>query len=496
MDELFLLTKSLHQEEQNAIKQSFKTAKRDAEDGLLERLFNIIVSKDSKIKSDKNLSLLLYKADKQAALSKAKSRLFNFILEVLSSENILNKEKLFDPIDKQGIRIRKKMLQFRVLYRKKNKVDPSVLMHLLSEIIAEAKNHEQYDTLVEALTFKKYLLITRRGFEEVKEIEKQIIFFQKAYGNSVYANDIYFDIVTNQEVTRRENPEEFRKRLLDGINILDKIVEQTNSATIGYLKKLIKLELLVVDNKNNETIKLCNEILEHIQKTPHLNKKERIAEIYGNLSYCLILNEEYEKAEKAIKKAFELIPKMGTHYLISKQQEFFVNFYAEQYNNALKNIEELLSMPMMNTGEFRYNKFLFFKACTFFQQKQFPFALKFCNESSKVSKDKGRWDLGNRYLKILCFIELNDSDEAFSSIEALRKIIGRTKQFDFVTQRDELIYKLLYEYSKNNFSQLPSNKLLNIITELEKPNCNNNWKHYTHELFPIHNWIKKRLKTK
>ena len=52
-----------------------------------------------------------------------------------------------------------KMLQFRVLYRKKNRADTGVLYHILSEVIKEAKEYELYELLVEAVYFKKMMVL-------------------------------------------------------------------------------------------------------------------------------------------------------------------------------------------------------------------------------------------------------------------------------------------------------------------------------------------------
>lgn len=496
MIELFSLIKGLNSDEQKAVRFSFrKLITGDNESFLLEVLFLHILSEKNKIKSDKQLSLLLYKQEKLAAIVKLKSRLFNFVLDVLSSDNLLRKDELFDPCEKNIIRIRKKMLQFRVIYRKKNRAEFLVLQHLLNEIIKEAKAYEQYDILSEALIFKKYLLMLRKEYSEIEEITQRIILYSNAHQMMLIANDYYFNLITDQEIISKLTPLDKQKMLKSEITELDKYVKKTSSASIEFIKKLLELEYLISQNKHDKTLELCYSIIAFLRKHHHIYRDAWMGMAYDNISQCQVYTHDYKGALASSKKAQTYFLDKSSNMLASKQQEFYALFYSEQYKLANEVVKELLNSSIVNSGDFRYDKFLFLNACTLFKLGFHEDALSVCNRTLEINKDKVRWDIGVRYLKFMCLVELDKFDAAQKSIDAFRQILKRKKQA--VSSRDELIYKLLNEYCRKGLSSNPSVKLETYWSKLAtSSNDATSWNYYTHELIPIHKWIEKRVKFK
>ncbi|MGZ4078622.1 MAG: hypothetical protein ACXVDW_14175, partial [Bacteroidia bacterium] len=428
---------------------------------------------------------------KLAAVARLKSRLFYFVLEVLSADNLLRREELYDPCDKQIVRIRKKMLQFRVIYRKKNRADFLVLIHLLNEIIKESKEYEQYDIIVEALIFKKYLLMLRKSNSEVEEIEEKISFYSQAHQMVIKATDHYFNIITNQEVVNKLKPQQKLKLLKTTINELNGYIKQTNSPSIAYTNKLLELEYLFSTKNYKNNALLCYGIIEHLNKHRHLYRDERMGFAYDNISLCQVYNHDFSNAILNCQKAQTFYDPKGNVSLSSKQQEFYIHFYSGNYKAANETVKELLNFSIVNSGDFRYDKFQFFKACTLFQLGNYEDALAICSDKLEICKDKGRWDIGVRYLKLMCLVELNEFDKAHKIVDALRKILIRNKKI--VSSRDELIYKMLNEYARKGFYLADTSKFKTAFNKLSAGNSANSWNYYTHELIPIHTWIKTKI---
>jgi tetratricopeptide (TPR) repeat protein len=496
MTELFSLVNGLHPEEIKAIKGSFKRVDNDDDALFVQELFTIILSERGNLIPDKELSIVLYGKEKLSAVAKLKSRLFQYILEILSSDKMLSKEQLFDPADKQIIRIRKKMLQYRVIYRKKNKTDITVLSHLLSEIIKEAKEHEQYDILTEALYFKKNMLLIRKGFSEVKQIEKQIELYTYAYKAVLKANDYYFELITNQDLLKQRKPDEIKGLLKEAIIEIENYIKITDSASIKYICKLLQLDELIRENKHETCIDTCLDILNILNNYKHLYRMERIGFVYDNISLCQVYKKDFNNAILSVEKAQQYYSPDSFSYMISKQQEFIACFYGSAYNRAYSIILELLKLPIINAGEFRHDKYLFFEASTLFKLGNYRSAINICNQALEISKDKGRWDIGIRYLQVMCFVELLQYDQAYSSIEAFRKVISRSNDKDICTLRDELIYRALNEFASTAFSNIPTPKLIEIIENLSSKDSVNSWNYYSHELIPVNKWIESKIKSK
>jgi tetratricopeptide (TPR) repeat protein len=492
MIELFSLVNGLNAEEAKAIKSSFKKVNTDEECPYLEELFLMIFSAKGKSLTDTELCIALYGREKLSAVAKLKSRLFQYLLEVISSDSFLSKEQLFDTSDKQIIRIRKKMLQFRVLYRKKNKVDPSVLYHLLSEIIKEAKEYEQYDILVEALSFKKSMLMIRRGVAEIRQIDKQIEYYQYSYKALLRTADFYSEIIANQELLQETNPERLKELLREAISEMEGYISATDSASIKYFCKQLQLAELFRENKHFNSIDICLDILNILNKHKHLYRSERLGVVYNNISICHVYKNSIDDSIASAQKAQEYYSPGSFNMMISRQQEFLACFYGSSYNRAHVIITDLLKFPVMNSGEFRHDKYLLFEASTLFKLGEHRRALIVSNQALEVSKDKGRWDLGARYLRLMSMIELQQHDPAYSAIEALRKTIRRNEK-EGISLRDELIYRAFNEFASTGFSTVPTTKLIEIIQELSEAGSANSWNYYTHELIPVHKWIESKI---
>ncbi|MCW3104327.1 MAG: hypothetical protein JWO09_2767 [Bacteroidetes bacterium] len=495
MIELFSLIKSLNREELQVIKLNFRrTLPGDETINLAEKLFDFVLSHPG-TPTDEQLADALYSGNvKLSAMAKLKSRLFQYIVDAISSDATLNKESIFDESDRQELRIRKKMLQFRALYRKKNRSDFQVLIHVLSDIIKEAKEYELYDLLLEALNHKMLFCKLRKGFDDVVEIKKQIEHYTFAQNAIVKAHDYYTDLITNRAHIQKMNPAQMKILFRNAIDDIEGFIKVTNSSFMKYLCKMLHLDELQRENKHAATIDVCLDLISLLNEHKILYRDERMGNIYDNISHCQVFNNDLENAILSAKKAQEYYSQSTRSYIISREQEFYATFYSGGYRTAHAIIAGILEHPQNNVGGYRADKFLFLKACTLFKLGEYKAALNICSFTLEISKDKGRGDLGLRYLKILCLIELGDHDTAYSSIEAFRKSKSRSSGKDIILIRDELIFRALNEFAHDGFSRVPSPKLLELLNTLSAKDEEHSWKYYSHELIPIHSWILSKIK--
>lgn len=494
MTELSTLIKGLTTSELKAIKNSFCTQKIKRPDGLLmERLFDCLSTPGNTL-TDEELSGILYKTSKNPALTKLQSRLYQHVLEVLASDEVLYDENIIDPTDRRIIRLRKKMVQYRVLYRRKTRTDLSVTNLLLNEIIKEAKEIEQYDVLTEALLFKKYSIMFREGIDEVQKLQEQLELSNFSFIAVITANDYYFNLISNIELKQKHNQEQILQMLRTAIVELEGYIKKTNSATIKYFCNLMKLDELQRTNKHSNTIDICLDVINLLKKHSFLFRQERMGYIHDDISLCQVYRGEFDEAIKSAKKAQGFYSPESISYLISQQQEFYACFYGKKFKEALSLIEKMLTFPKINAGEFRHDKYLFLKACTLFKLGEYKKTLAICNEAMELTLDKGRWDTGIRFIKIMCFIELNMHDQAYDAIEALRKLNTRNKEKELFSSRDELIYKALHEYGHSGFEPVASTKLQNLLEQLSAKSGTNAWNYYTHEPVPVHEFIASKVR--
>jgi hypothetical protein len=493
MIELFSLIKGFNAEEFQIVKHSFNKNKKDSNLFLMGRLFDAIQSNPKKVISDVQLCQVVYKEEKNTAIGKLKSRLFYHILEVLGSENSLLKEEIFDPSDRLELRIRKKIHHFRVLYRKKNNADYITLLHLLNEVIKEAKEAELYDVVLEALRHKMLFLTIREGFREVAEIKKQINYYSSAYDALLRTYEIYYNLMTNIIHVQNKSAKQIEASLKFDLKEIEGYIKEFGSGFITYMYNMIKLEQKQREKKYSQCIDICLDLISLLKQKKFLYREERMGNIYDNISQSQVYNHNFSDAIKSVRLAQKFYSKNLLSYSVSKEQEFDATFYSGDYKSALSIINYILSLSIDSVGDFAEDRYLFLKSCVYFKLAKFKESISICNEALELTKDKGRWDIGVRYVRIMNMIELGNDKLADDAIEALRRSFTRNDKNVFISDRDKLILKALKEYCNSGFNQIPTDHLLELIGALSVSNSENSWQYYSHERFPIQDWILSRL---
>jgi tetratricopeptide (TPR) repeat protein len=241
-----------------------------------------------------------------------------------------------------------------------------------------------------------------------------------------------------------------------------------------------------------KAIRQCNNLLDLLKKHKVIFRKERVGNALNNLSFFKTMTGDYSSAASDAKKAKEHYIENSFDYNVALEQEFKACFYGKKFEDAGRCIHILRAHLPEDAGEFRISKYIFYQAYVFFALGKFKEALNLLNESLEIEKDKSRWNISVRILHIQLFVELNKIDEALYALESLRKYIERTEKNEEVGERDIMIVRLLREMEKNGFQYDPSNvaatKMLNELSDPKSPLA---WQHYTAELIPFQNWIRK-----
>jgi tetratricopeptide (TPR) repeat protein len=431
------------------------------------------------------------------AFDTMKSRLFDKSIDALLVEKHIATKELYSEHDYMLFKLKKRLLHFRILVRSQNQGRVESLKVLLNGIIQDAKTNEVYDVWLEALTLKKHFVGIRSGIREFEKIDKEIKACEFFYKAHLFANDAYYRVILNNSLLKSYSKDEYGRYLSTLIRKLKRDYSKTRSQQINYYLHLIQVMYNERRKKYNLAIKYCRQLVELINNSPVLYRKERIGFALDNLSQYKTYAGKFLDAAKTSRKAQTYYTENSYSYLASKGQEFHVYFYHGRYDKALKCLEELLGHSLSDTGKFRRAKFIYYKACVYFAQNSFKAALSLLNNTLEIEKDKSGWNISLRILNIMIFIELDKLDEASNHLETLRKLIERTSKSESVTERDLLIIKLLRQFEKDNFKFKPSNSVLSSgLKKLAEKNKSWSWEYYTPELIPFHEWLKGKQQNK
>jgi tetratricopeptide (TPR) repeat protein len=427
-----------------------------------------------------------------------KNNLFSKVLETLTLDKYITNKELFNENDITSFTLKKKLFIFKIAFRSLNQGKTEALYEMLEDIIESAKKFELYDLLVEALNSKKYLRTMRTGgLSAFEAINSEIEFYDYCYKALIKANDNYYRLILNNEFIRTLSKSEADQHILASIKQMEDDYKKTRSEQINYYLTIMRFAYCENQKDYNSAILHCTKLLSILKNNKAIYRNERLGFAYTNLCQYNTFLGRYNEALKNAKKSQQYYLEDSFNNAVSKEQEFYTNFYNEDYSAANKCLNQLLSHSKIDTGEFRRSKFVYYRACVYFADKNFKEALHLLNESLEIEKDKTRWNISLRILNIMIFIEMNKINEAVNSLESLRKYMERTGKTDEVSARDILIVKLLREIEKDGFEYNPENKnAIKMLNQLSEKDMETSWEYFSSELIPFHEWLnkKKRLK--
>lgn len=455
-----------------------------------KELFELLNKPEGQTLSSKELSAIL-SIDR---IDMLKSNLFNKVTEAILFDRYINNRKIFGSNDSVIFNLKKEMLAIRILYRNitKNKSEP--IFAWLENLIKKAIEHEVYDVVIEALLLKKYSVSLRKGIKEFDKVNSLIEHFRYCNIALYNATDEYTKLILNNEFQESHSQTEIKSLLKSAIIRLENDYKLTKSEQINYYLQILLLANYEREKRFHDAISQCKKIILLLNKKAILFRKERIGFTLDHMSQFQVYIAEYSKAAISAAKAQSYYLENSFFALVSKEQEFYAHFYNGNLSKANICANILLNHPLADSGEFRKSKFIYYKACILFEEKEYASAWKILKNNLEIEKDKSRWNISLRILCIQLFIELKKLDDASRSIEALRKHIERQSKSITIRERDFLILNSLKELEKIGYNFTTKNlRLKAILKELTNKNSKNSWEHYSHELVKFHSWMESKL---
>jgi tetratricopeptide (TPR) repeat protein len=452
------------------------------------KLFKALASNPDKTFLEEDLSSIMGSTD--GALRVLKSRMFDKVLEALTHDNhILNIDQ-FNEFDSIIFSLKKKLLIFKIVYRSLNQRKVAMAFELLNEIIEVSKEYEVYEVCIEALTLKKYFRGIRLGVAEFEKFNKEIDYYETCHKAMYKATDNYYRLILNtnfiKSLTEKEQDNDIRSSIIQ----MENDYKETKSQQVNYYLHIMKQALYEREKNYVQAIECCKKVISITKKSKSLYRKERIGYALINLSQLKVYINKYKEALIDVKKSQTYFIENSFNHLISKEPEFYAHFYFGSYKKAFDCTEELLAQTLIDSGEFRKSKFVFYQSCILFATGKYKETLDVLNKSLEIEKDKSRWNISLRILNIITFVELDMIDQASNSLESLRKYMERTAKNDEIKARDILIVKLLREIEKKGFIvDTTDQELAKMIKDLSEKNKPTSWEHYSTELISFHEWL-------
>lgn len=422
-----------------------------------------------------------YKAD---SFNKLVNRLKEKIYDTLTLDaNIFRKDAYSEQYQKK-LSIRKLTSVASIVHGRGN---IHLAMELYEKIIVGCKEFEIYSELIETLTIVQQVKGISEGHEVYMNIMEQVEFYERCRAEVYKAKHYYHDLVS--VVDFQANSDYEIGKLKDRIEELEEGLRKTNSATVEYFLLYLKMHYCQVQNDYEAASEVNFRLVNLIKNNKAVYLKRAHANALNDLSLNLILSHKFAEALVQIDEVLSLIPVNSINAGVAKEYQFFCQFYLNNFKDAEKLVDDLLSGNYYNLSEFIRSKRTFYKANLAFFKKDFLSVHNLLMECRELENDREGWNFGIRILSIINDIERSLFDIADNKIESLRKFISRSKQP--VSERFVICQKIFSQLVKNSFDFKKTYKAnLALFSELEEKHP---WKIRTAELFPFEDWFQTRM---
>jgi hypothetical protein len=423
------------------------------------------------------------------------NRLKGKVLEMLICDQALESNEWLDEQDLLAIRVKKRIAQFQVLFFSGN--NRQLAAQILDESISVCKENEYYGSLLECLKYKKWMTGYRQGEKSFNELSDQIAHYEHCNKLLSNAADTYYKVIMRNSFSSVPHSKEKFRTLVSAINNLKRDLANVHSPMIEYYLKLLEIDYFQERDEYLKARSECLQLLTVIRGNRSVFRKSRISSAYGNLSRCELYLKRFEEATEFAREAQKHLPVGSANMMVSKEQEFYALFYSGNFPKAHKMALHLSSGCNLQLGDFRYDKYNFFLACTLFMEKKYHQALRILDAYQEITKDKAGWEVAIRLLRIMCCVETSNLDGAIMQIESFRKHISAHSSKTLLNSRHQIILRLLSIYEREGFSlKNPNLKTKDLLNLLRSSNTFYSWEMLGPELIPFHEWFASKIEEK
>lgn len=410
-----------------------------------QKLFKLIVNRPH-VKIEKAKKAISADVDERS-FDRQIIRLKEKILESLLLDINTTKKEVYSKWEIARMDIRKKLLQGYIIYGRGLYKEGQ---RVFDKVIEKAKEFELYNELVESLYVKQQELGLRQGKKAYEGFTEEISFYKRC-ADAVYKAKDWYTRYFIEEVDYNGLNSDRVGLLTEAIADLQEEYKVTKSDNVLYRLYFLMIGYYLALEDYEESYKINLRLIDLIKKSEAICTPRRLGIAYSDLADNDMFLFEFDRAIKNAMIAQSYYINRGYNYQVAKEIEFKSYYYKGDFKNALKTIEQLISLTDKEDAPFQFNKRIYFRAVIYFLLGKYQESYSELQNIKEIEGDKEGWNIGVRLLSIQNLIELSLLDNADNMIEAMRKHIERIRRDKNVRERDEVILKLLIQLEKSSF---------------------------------------------
>lgn len=481
MNLIYDIVKKLNKQEIRQVKHLIRNAPFEYEK--LGKLLELVTRYDEREESF--YSQKVYGTEPNNTFRVTKSRLKRVLENIILNDKSLAGYSA--PITNARLQVKKKLLQGEILLGRGAYLASK---NILLQVIATAKKFELNEERFQAslLLYRNHSI--RTSVKEFKKQTTELLEYNRLSSDINEGMILYYSIsnlLVNQTL-KEEEKEEVRKT----IERLKEINDRTGHSLIRKLYYLSEIYYLQIANRDQEALSFCHKYLKLIQEDKTLYTSQSLAVAHGHLAQVYLRLGKLNEAGSYSDKILAAFSPEEMNYLQALELRFRIDFYAEDYDEALEQIEIAFNHPQFEASKMLEAKWHYFHACLLFKTKNYKDAYQKLNYTTPLLADKYGMNLHIRLLEIMIMHELGHFDLMETKILNMRQFIKRTQKNQELVRPITLIkilmrwYKLSYQFDETLKSVKSE---LETLKAFHKDQANRN---SGFELIKLESWMKKK----
>lgn len=490
MEQLQQLIKSLNKSEKKMVRKFLASYSSNGKsDTVSLQLFDLL-NKRKRALSNKDCSELLFGRDEKNRIRVLKSRVKQKVLDAISTNIVIENQEL-EEVTKQSITLRKKLMQFQLLYYSK-KGGKKIQYQLLDELIEKATKYELYPILVDALNMKKVVVGFRKGEDSYNSLAKKAEEALENYKVFTGIVNAYYQVLFMYRInthTKKDILSFYKKVIQEAEDSIQLSTSMNSLYYVNVIKYAYYIEKKDYENAHQIMLKQLKLIQEHIA----VYRKRRLGATYDYLCQTNIVLRNYKDSISYARKGKECFKKGELNYSVAEELEFRSFLYNGDLKWAEKSILEIIKNYKDELDAHRLSTHKFFLANLYFAKKDYKKCNRLLAEQYKFKKDRTGWEFNLKLLNIMSLADQNKMEGAYTIYNNLNRLLDKhKKEGEKLTSRNRIIMQVLKQWLSNggnkSIAKMKNSPLLQKFSAKE-----NHWDPLKSELIPFDVWFNQKV---
>lgn len=311
-----------------------------------------------------------------------------------------------------------------------------------AEVMRKAMRFQMSEVVL-PLALKLLRYHTFQGNWSQTKVYEGIVKKYRTIVNAEQVAEIYLASV-NKDFIKKIHSVKLVKKIEGILMELESFEVSSYQFQVFYYELKYKMYQLQGDNQN--VLKTCNEAY-HIMNEKRFRVAHQINVLFiAPTIPILIQQNEFEKAEQAIKRCYGLLKKRNNNWYAIHSFDVILNFR----NGDFEKVKALLRKVNTYPTELVRERYELFHAYEQFMNEGKIKVSKFVNDVHEYSKDKDGYNIAVLIAELLHLLKNKKFDAYINKVEATDKYICRTLKTRKVT-RAKVFLKIMLLLPKSNF---------------------------------------------